>query len=298
MPDSRIAVFRAPPARYAMAVVVVVASFLLRFTMVRFLGAELPPFLFLYPSVMLVAVLGGLGPGLVATALAVVGTDYLVLAPVHHFAIIRASDALSLTVFAAMGVLMSLLAERHQRSLLSIAAYKEEQALWMNQEKLDVAMASMTDAVFISDGKGQFLQFNDAFATFHKFADKTTCARALTEYPEFLEVSMADGQLAPLEMWAVPRALRGETAANEEYRLRRKDTGETWIGSYTFGPIRDPGGAIIGSVVVGRDITEQKRAQEALRKSETLYHGLFDSMDEGFCIIEVLFDSGNRPIDF
>ena len=298
MKDSRIAVFRAPPARYAMAVVVVVASFLLRFTMVRFLGAELPPFLFLYPSVMLVAVLGGLGSGLVATALAVVGTDYLVLAPVHHFAIIRASDALSLTVFAAMGVLMSLLAERHQRSLLSIAAYKEEQALWMNQEKLDVAMASMTDAVFISDAKGQFLQFNDAFATFHKFADKTTCARALTEYPEFLEVSMADGQLAPLEMWAVPRALRGETAANEEYRLRRKDTGETWIGSYTFGPIRDPGGAIIGSVVVGRDITEQKRAQEALRKSETLYHGLFDSMDEGFCIIEVLFDSGNRPIDF
>jgi len=298
MPDSRIAVFRAPPARYAMAVVVVVASFLLRFTMVRFLGAELPPFLFLYPSVMLVAVLGGLGPGLVATALAVVGTDYLVLAPVHHFAIIRASDALSLTVFAAMGVLMSLLADRHQRSLLAIAAYKEEQALWMNQEKLDVAMASMTDAVFISDAKGQFLQFNDAFATFHKFADKTTCARALTEYPEFLEVSMADGQLAPLEMWAVPRALRGETAANEEYRLRRKDTGETWIGSYTFGPIRDPGGAIIGSVVVGRDITEQKRAQEALRKSETLYHGLFDSMDEGFCIIEVLFDSGNRPIDF
>ena len=298
MKDSRIAVFRAPPARYAMAVVVVVASFLLRFTMVRFLGAELPPFLFLYPSVMLVAVLGGLGPGLVATALAVVGTDYLVLAPVHHFAIIRASDALSLTVFAAMGVLMSLLADRHQRSLLAIAAYKEEQALWMNQEKLDVAMASMTDAVFISDGKGQFLQFNDAFATFHKFADKTTCARALTEYPEFLEVSMADGQLAPLEMWAVPRALRGETAANEEYRLRRKDTGETWIGSYTFGPIRDPGGAIIGSVVVGRDITEQKRAQEALCKSETLYHGLFDSMDEGFCIIEVLFDSGNRPIDF
>ena len=298
MPDSPSAVFRAPPARYAMAVVVVVASFLLRFTMVRFLGAELPPFLFLYPSVMLVAVLGGLGSGLVATALAVVGTDYLVLAPVHHFAIIRASDALSLTVFAAMGVLMSLLADRHQRSLLAIAAYKEEQALWMNQEKLDVAMASMTDAVFISDAKGQFLQFNDAFATFHKFADKTTCARALTEYPEFLEVSMADGQLAPLEMWAVPRALRGETAANEEYRLRRKDTGETWIGSYTFGPIRDPGGAIIGSVVVGRDITEQKRAQEALRKSETLYHGLFDSMDEGFCIIEVLFDSGNRPIDF
>jgi signal transduction histidine kinase len=99
-------------------------------------------------------------------------------------------------------------------------------------------------------------------------------------------------------MWAVPRALRGETAANEEYRLRRKDTGETWIGSYSFSPVRDPEGAIIGSVVVGRDITEQKRAEEALRKSETLYHGLFDAMDEGFCVIEMIFDPDGKPADY
>jgi PAS domain S-box-containing protein len=111
-------------------------------------------------------------------------------------------------------------------------------------------------------------------------------------------VSTADGQLAPLEMWAVPRALRGETAANEEYRLRRKDTGETWIGSYSFGPVRDHEGAIVGSVVVGRDITEQKRAEEALRKSETLYRGLFNSMNDGFCIIEMIFDAAGKPADY
>jgi len=78
---------------------------------------------------------------------------------------------------------------------------------------------------------------------------------------------MDDGQLAPLDQWTVPRALRGETATNAEYTLRRKDTGETWVGSYSFGPIRDDDGRIVGSVVAGRDITERKHMEEELRRS-------------------------------
>jgi PAS domain S-box-containing protein len=291
------AVLDRPYARYAMAVVVAAASFLLRYFLVQGLGLALPPFITFFPAIIIVAVLAGLGPGLLATALAVLAADYFILPP-FGFGIASISDAIALVLFATMGILISLLAEGYRRSLRSITAYKVEQALWVSKEKLEVALANMTDAVFISDAKGQFIQFNDAFASFHKFANKEICARTLDVYPEFLEVSMADGQLAPLEMWAVPRALRGETAANEEYRLRRKDTGETWIGSYSFGPVRNPEGAIIGSVVVGRDITEQKRAEEALRKSETLYRGLFKSMNEGFCIIEMIFDAEGKPVDY
>ncbi len=39
-------------------------------------------------------------------------------------------------------------------------------------------------------------------------------------------------------------------------------------------------------------------ANEALRESEKKYRTLFDSMDEGFCTIEVLFDGNNNPIDY
>ena len=145
---------------------------------------------------------------------------------------------------------------------------RQAEALLASKAKLEAALASMTDAVFISDVEGNFVDFNEAFATFHKFSNKEECAKTLTEYPEFLDVFTANGELAPLEEWAVPRALRGETVMNAEYTLRRKGTGETWVGSYNFAPVRDQNGVIVGSVTTARDITEHKRAQEALVQSE------------------------------
>ncbi len=144
-----------------------------------------------------------------------------------------------------------------------------EVAAQTNRTKLEAALASMTDAIFISDADGRFIEFNEAFATFHKFRNKDECAKTLAEYPEFLEVYLADGRLAPLEQWAVPRALRGETGESIEYTLRRKDTGATWVGSYSFAPIRDQAGAVVGSVVVGRDVTERKQAEAELKRLHT-----------------------------
>jgi PAS domain S-box-containing protein len=47
-----------------------------------------------------------------------------------------------------------------------------------------------------------------------------------------------------------------------------------------------------------RDITERKRAELRLRQSEEKYRTLFNSVDDGFCIIEVLFDENNKPVDY
>ena len=145
---------------------------------------------------------------------------------------------------------------------------RAEEQLRASRANLDAALASMTDAVFISNAAGEFIEFNEAFATFHRFEGKADCARKLADYPDLLDVFLADGEPAPLELWAVPRALRGETATHAEYGLRRKDTGESWVGSYSFAPIRDKQGAIVGSVVVGRDITDLKRVEAELRRNQ------------------------------
>jgi len=47
-----------------------------------------------------------------------------------------------------------------------------------------------------------------------------------------------------------------------------------------------------------RDITARKKTEEALRQSEEQYRTLFSSIDEGFCVIEMLFDKNDKPIDY
>lgn len=134
--------------------------------------------------------------------------------------------------------------------------------------RLETALASMTDAVCVSDNDGRLVQFNAAFVTYHRFREKDDCLRAIAEFSDLFDLYTEDGNLAPPEMWAVPRALRGETAANVIYSLCRKDTGETWIGSYSFAPIHNPQGEIAGSVVVARDITAQKKNEDEQARLE------------------------------
>ena len=137
-----------------------------------------------------------------------------------------------------------------------------EQFLRENRAKLAAALASMTDSVIITDAEGRFLDFNDAYAKLYRFKSKIECARNFDEFTSLFDIWMANGDPAPREMYAIPRALRGETEANVEYTIRRKDTGEIWIGSLSFSPIRDDDGTIAGAVVTARDITEAKRAEE------------------------------------
>ena len=46
------------------------------------------------------------------------------------------------------------------------------------------------------------------------------------------------------------------------------------------------------------DINARKQAEDALRGSEDRYKKLFNSMDEGFCVIEVLFDASGKAVDY
>jgi PAS domain S-box-containing protein len=147
-----------------------------------------------------------------------------------------------------------------------------ENAIAESRAMLEAALFSMTDAVFITDTDMNFISFNDAFAKFHRFPDKATCPKSLKDYSNFLELCQADGEPIPLDMWPMYRALDGEIGRNIEFIVKRKDTGEIWNGTYCFSPVYDKSGNIAGSVIISRDITEQKEADKALqRKTRALY---------------------------
>ena len=62
-------------------------------------------------------------------------------------------------------------------------------------------------------------------------------------------------------------------------------------------PVKDADGKIIGSVSVVRDVTESKKVEEALVESEQLYHTVFDNSQDGFQLIELIYDEQGKPID-
>jgi PAS domain S-box-containing protein len=68
--------------------------------------------------------------------------------------------------------------------------------------------------------------------------------------------------------------------------------------SLTVSPIKDADGKIIGASKIAREITDIKRAEEKLGLSEERYRTLFNSIDEGFCIIEMMFDETGKPVDY
>ncbi|WP_128002801.1 PAS domain S-box protein [Piscinibacter defluvii] len=174
---------------------------------------------------------------------------------------------------------VALFEEVAERIRADIERTRAEAALRSAKAQLEAALASMNDAVFIADADGRVLTFNDAFVTFHRCRGRADCPTELQCWGEIVEVCWPDGSPASPEHWAVPRALRGETGSNVEYVLRRRDSGERWVGSYSFAPIRDAAGRIAGAVASARDVTEFKRMHAELQASHAELQRLLDARE-------------------
>src|SRR5580658_10374372 len=72
------------------------------------------------------------------------------------------------------------------------------------------------------------------------------------------------------------RVRRGERVDHFHTVRRRKD-GSSVDVSLTISPVRDSSGRVIGASKVGRDITAQKQAEQALRESEQLFRVVTDA---------------------
>jgi PAS domain S-box-containing protein len=96
--------------------------------------------------------------------------------------------------------------------------------------------------------------------------------------------------------------LTGEPFYAYEYpiTLNRLGKDEVLYFDFVYKPIYDSGreNRATGIISVGHDVTAQVIARRRIQESETKYRNLFESMDQGFCVLEMIYDERNKPIDY
>lgn len=77
--------------QYGFALVIVAAAGLMRYGLLVALGSS-QPFISFYPAIMLIALLGGLGPGVFATLFSAAVAEYFFMAPLNSFVLKNPRD--------------------------------------------------------------------------------------------------------------------------------------------------------------------------------------------------------------
>lgn len=85
-----------------------------------------------------------------------------------------------------------------------------------------------------------------------------------------------------------------------EYRVVQGDGSMHWVQAHGKARFEGEGAARRAVTIVGTvmNITEAKAAQEALRANEAKYRSLFNSIDTGFCVLEMVYNERGNAVDY
>jgi len=100
----------------------------------------------------------------------------------------------------------------------------------------------------------------------------------------------------PIVREAIARSIREGAAYDIEYRVLNGDR-EVWVLARGI-PEKNAAGHVVRLPGIIVDITARKTAQAARLLSEERYRTLFESIDEGFGVIEVVFDESGNGVDY
>jgi|GEM_PF-1485386 len=143
-----------------------------------------------------------------------------------------------------------------------------EQDLRLECAKLRAVIDNLSVGIGITDADGTTLSLNEEGLRIHGFTSEAEMFDVLDEYVSEFELRYPDGRLMPLEEWPASRALRGEYVRDYEIILSRPGVLEPRFISYSVVPIYDDRNCLTLLVYNMVDLTEQKRSEDRLRKSQ------------------------------
>jgi PAS domain S-box-containing protein len=148
-----------------------------------------------------------------------------------------------------------------QTAMLDITERKRaEQALRESSEFLRQVIASARSGIIVYDRELRYTVWNPLMEELTGLRAADVVGRYCLDLFPFLREQGIYALLA--------RARAGETVSSPDFRYTVPSTGRTGWVSGRYGPLLDANGRIIGVISTVRDVTERRRAEEALRQSE------------------------------
>ena len=153
---------------------------------------------------------------------------------------------------------------------------RAEEALRESEEKFRVIFENAGVGITLVDREGRLIDCNSHFRNFVGYTKEEVIGKhwRIYTHPEDVERNLD----------IFERMIKEKRVFVFEKRFKRKDGRILW-GRVTISPVFDSNGRFLFQIGITEDITKEKKAIEALKKSESKYRSLVEKMSEGIYIL-------------
>jgi PAS domain S-box-containing protein len=279
-------------ARYGIPVLAVAMAVVFRRLLAALVGEGLPTYITFYPAVVVAALLGGFGPGLLATILTCCAVDFWICTPGSLFSGWTAGETAGMLLFLLIGGFLSGLIDRYRLVREKSAEVEHQLALREEEDKAKRAQTTLelTEAGYrLALKAGRLGTWNYNYETGKVLWDER-CREVFgvhqgdqIDYDKAVSLIHEDDRERVNQRVQAALAPDSSGAYECDYRVVWSNGTVRWVegkGQVYYegqGTARRPQ-RFIGTV---SDITETRQAEESLRESEAQFRAIFDFASVG-----------------
>lgn len=208
------------------------------------------PFLTFFAAVILSSWVWGAGPGLLSGALSLPIVTYFFIPPYNSLQIADAESALQLALFTLVVLLIT---------GLSYTRGQAESRLFRERAKLEATLAGIGDAALATDIDGHITFINGVASSLTGWTQEEAIGKPVDQVLHLMDESTR--ALIPTPAEQVLRDGKAVELANHTILVARDGTERPIDDSAS--PILSKGGRTVGMVMVFRDVSERREAEQA-----------------------------------
>jgi PAS domain S-box-containing protein len=159
-----------------------------------------------------------------------------------------------------------LLTNREKRLRAESALRSKEEELWESRARYAAIVESSDDAIISKNLDGIILTWNQGAQKVFGYTEEEAVGQPIT--------MIIPAELRDEERGILERVSQGEYLQQYE-TVRLMKAGKRVIVSLTISPVKDSAGKVVGVSKIARDITQRKRAEEELKRSEERFSKIF-----------------------